>query len=37
MVGLEGQTSNPLFETLEEWNEYLKQNAPSCRDLEPSP
>ena len=37
VVGPEGQTSNPLFEKLEEWDKYLKENAPSCRDPEPSP
>lgn len=28
MVRLEGETSNRLFDTLEEWNAILERNAP---------
>jgi hypothetical protein len=39
VVGPVGQTSNPepLLETLEEWNRYLKENAPSFRNSDPEP
>jgi hypothetical protein len=48
-VSLSGESSNhefeslseenatKLLESLEEWNNYLEANAPSYRDLEPSP
>jgi hypothetical protein len=28
MVGHEGESSNPLIDTLLEWNEYLEKNHP---------
>jgi hypothetical protein len=28
MVGHEGESSNPLIDTLLEWNEYLEKNIP---------
>jgi len=35
MAEREGETSNQLLETLEEWNEYLEAHAPYFK--EPSP
>ena len=35
MARLEGQTSNRLFETLEEWNTYLKDNVPYFQEPQP--
>ena len=34
MVGLEGETSNTLFDTLEEWNAYLKAENIDLNNLE---
>jgi len=30
---LEGETSNRLFQTLEEWNEFLKKFAPFFKEV----
>jgi hypothetical protein len=35
MAHLEGETSNRLFETLEEWNDYLTRYIPDF--AEPTP
>jgi hypothetical protein len=35
LARLEGETSNQIFEALEEWNNYLKRHAPTFRG--PSP
>jgi hypothetical protein len=35
MVGRDGETSNRLIETLEEWNEYLKRDVPAFRGPKP--
>ncbi len=35
VVRLEEETSNRLFETLEEWNDYLKRYVPAFK--EPAP
>jgi hypothetical protein len=35
MARLEGQTSNELFETLEEWNTYLNQHTPYFQEPQP--
>lgn len=32
MVGLEGETSNHLLDTLAEWNTFLEQHVPYFRD-----
>jgi hypothetical protein len=32
MVDREGETSNHLFETLQEWNDYLEQNIPDFKE-----
>ena len=37
MVGLEGETSNTLFDTLEEWNTYLKAEDIDLNCLEIPP
>ncbi|GMU68267.1 MAG: hypothetical protein AMXMBFR37_06000 [Steroidobacteraceae bacterium] len=34
---LGGETADKLFETLEEWNDYLERYVPGAADLEPSP
>ncbi|HHB82012.1 MAG TPA: hypothetical protein ENK61_00915 [Devosia sp.] len=34
MVGLGGETSNTLFDTLEEWNAYLKAEDIDLNNLE---
>jgi len=33
MAHFEGETSNRLFQTLEEWNELLKQFAPFFKEV----
>ena len=33
MARLEGETSNRLFQTLEEWNEFLKKFAPFFKEV----
>ena len=35
MADFEGETSNRLFETLEEWNTYLKDNVPYFQEPQP--
>ena len=35
MVGPTGETSNTMFETLEEWDRYLKENAPYYKGPQP--
>jgi hypothetical protein len=37
MAHPEGESSNSLLDTLEQWNQYLKANAPPFRDPEPGP
>ncbi len=37
MVGLGGETSNTLFETLEEWNAYLKAEDIDFEELPTKP
>ncbi len=32
MARLEGETSNRLFETLIEWDQYLKHHAPTYQE-----
>lgn len=33
MAHIEGETSNRLFQTLEEWNEFLKKYAPFFKEV----
>ena len=35
LVRLDGESSNRLFETLEQWNTYLKANAPTYQEPQP--
>ncbi len=37
MVRLERESSNSLFEVLEEWNTYLEQEDIDLSDLSPKP
>ena len=37
MVRLERESSNSLFEVLEEWNTYLKQEDIDLTDISPKP
>lgn len=37
MVHLEGETSNTLFQTLEQWNTYLKQEHADLDELSSEP
>ena len=37
MVQLEGETSNSLFETLEDWNTYLKAEKVELPELQNQP
>ena len=33
MAHFEGETSNRLFQTLEEWDDFLKQFAPFFKEV----
>ncbi|MEJ2755983.1 MAG: hypothetical protein P8104_09170 [Gammaproteobacteria bacterium] len=33
MAHFEGETSNRLFQTLEEWNDFLKKYAPFFKEV----
>tara|TARA_B110000858_G_C17809185_1_gene479957 strand:+ start:778 stop:900 length:123 start_codon:yes stop_codon:yes gene_type:complete len=33
LAHLEGETSNRLFQTLEEWNEFLEKYAPFFKEV----
>jgi hypothetical protein len=33
MAHFEGESSNLLFQTLEEWNEFLKKNVPFFKEV----
>lgn len=37
MVRLRGETSNTLFETLEDWSAYLQQEKVDFDNLSPGP